>query len=43
TGRRLAFTDRDDIDRIVEHSAASGYKLRDLVQAIVASRSFQTK
>ena len=42
-GRRLAFTDRDDIDGVVAQSVASGYGFRDLVKFIVASRAFQSK
>ncbi|MEK6238583.1 MAG: DUF1588 domain-containing protein, partial [Planctomycetales bacterium] len=42
-GRRLAFTDREDIDRIVAEAARGGYGFRDLVHLIVASRAFQTK
>jgi mono/diheme cytochrome c family protein len=42
-GRRLAFTDRDDIDRVVVQSVASGYGFRDLVKFVVASRAFQSK
>ncbi len=42
-GRRIEFTDRDDIDRIVAQAVAREYGFRDLVQSIVASRAFQTK
>jgi hypothetical protein len=42
-GRRLAFTDRDDIDRIVNQSSQTQYRFRDLVHLIVNSRAFQTK
>jgi len=42
-GRRLAFTDRDDIDGVVAQSVASGYGFRDLVKFVVASQAFQSK
>jgi hypothetical protein len=42
-GRRLAFTDRTEIDRIVGMSAKRGYGFRDLIQHIVASQAFQLK
>jgi hypothetical protein len=42
-GRRLAFTDRTEIDRIVAMSAKRGYGFRDLIQHIVASQAFQLK
>ena len=42
-GRRLSFTDRGDIDRIVTAMPRHNYGFRDLVQQIVASEAFQTK
>jgi hypothetical protein len=42
-GRRLAFTDRDDIDGVVAQSVAGGHGFRDLVKLIVATRAFQSK
>ena len=42
-GRRLSFTDRDDIDHIVAEMPGNDYGLRELVQQIVSSEPFQTK
>ena len=42
-GRRISFTDRDDIDRIVADMPEHHYGLRELVQQIVASEPFQSK
>ena len=42
-GRRLSFTDRGDIDRIVSAAANNGYGFRDLVKLVVASRAFQSR
>tara|TARA_B100000900_G_scaffold383355_1_gene371198 strand:- start:328 stop:732 length:405 start_codon:yes stop_codon:yes gene_type:complete len=42
-GRRISFTDRDDIDRIVADMPGHRYGLRELVQQIVASEPFQSK
>lgn len=42
-GRRLNFTDRGDIDRIVSVMPEHDHGLRELIQQIVASRAFQTK
>lgn len=42
-GRRLSFTDRDDIDEIVESMFEEDYGLRELVRQIVGSEPFQTK
>jgi hypothetical protein len=36
-GRRLAFTDRDDIDRIVGEMKRNQYGLRDLIKQVVLS------
>ncbi len=42
-GRRISFTDRDDIDRIVEVMSKRNYGLRELIQQIVVSEPFHTK
>ena len=42
-GRRLSFTDRDDIDKIVSAMPKHNYGFRELIQQIVASEAFQTK
>jgi len=42
-GRRLSFTDRDDIDRIVAAMPNHRYGLRELIQRIVASEPFHSK
>ena len=42
-GRRLAYTDRAELDRIVTELDRMGYGFRDLVQLIAASPPFQTK
>ena len=42
-GRRISFTDRDDIDRIVASMPMHNYGLRELIQQIVASEAFHTK
>ena len=42
-GRRLSFTDRADIDRIVSIMPKHNYGLRELIQQVVASESFHTK
>ena len=42
-GRRISFTDRDDIDRIVSTISKRKYGLRDLIQQIVASKPFHSK
>ena len=42
-GRRLSFTDRDDIDRIVAAMPKHRYGLRELIQYIVASEPFHSK
>jgi hypothetical protein len=42
-GRRLSFTDRDDIDQIVSTMPKHNYGFRDLVQKIVASEAFHIK
>ena len=42
-GRRISFTDRDDIDRIVAAMPKHNYGLRELIQQVVASEPFQSK
>ena len=42
-GRRISFTDRDDIDRIVGDMPEHRHGLRELIQRIVASEPFQSK
>ena len=41
-GRRISFTDRDDIDRIVAELPKHGYGLQELIHQIVA-RPFHSK
>jgi hypothetical protein len=42
-GRRLAFTDRGDIDRIVSEMRRTQYGLRDLIKQVVLSQAFRSK
>ena len=42
-GRRISFTDRDDIDQIVAAMPKHNYGLRELIQQVVASEPFQSK
>jgi hypothetical protein len=42
-GRTLEFTDRPEVDQIIEKTQASGSGLQDLVLAIVESEAFRTK
>jgi hypothetical protein len=42
-GRRLSFTDRSNIDRIVNSAPQHDYGLRELIQQVVASEAFHTK
>ena len=42
-GRRISFTDRDDIDRIVAALPKHGYGLHELIHQIVASEPFHSK
>ncbi len=42
-GRRISFTDRDDIDRVVSVLPRHKYGLRELIQQVVASEAFHTK
>ncbi|MCA9247632.1 MAG: DUF1592 domain-containing protein [Planctomycetales bacterium] len=43
TGRSMGFSDRPEIDRIVDATAQDGYGLRTLVHAIVASEIFHNR
>lgn len=42
-GRRLSFTDRDDVDRIVNLMPKLDYGLRELIIQVVASEPFRSK
>ena len=42
-GRRISFTDRDDIDRIVAAMPRHKYGLRELIKQVVTSEPFQSK
>lgn len=42
-GRRLSFTDRDDIELILDAMPEHDHGLRELVHQVVASESFRTK
>jgi len=42
-GRRLAFSDRGEIDRIINEIKQTRYGLRDLVNQVVLSRAFRSK
>ncbi len=43
TGREPGFSDRTEIDQIVEASAADGYGMRNLLHLVVQSEIFRTK
>lgn len=43
TGRELGFSDRDEVDRIVQASASSGSGMKDLVHLVVQSDIFKRK
>ena len=43
TGRELGFSDKDEIDRIINKCAANKYRVGDLLHAVVASTIFQSK
>ncbi len=43
TGREMGFSDRDEIERIVEHSRSQGYGIRDLFHLTVQSEIFRRK
>lgn len=41
TGAPIGFSDRDEIDQILERVSDNGYRVRDLIHAVVQSRLFQ--
>ncbi|MEO1615914.1 MAG: DUF1592 domain-containing protein [Planctomycetota bacterium] len=43
TGRHMGFSDRPEINRIVQDAAKEGYRTTDLLHAVIASHLFQTK
>tara|TARA_R110002049_G_scaffold2750_2_gene21447 strand:- start:227278 stop:229701 length:2424 start_codon:yes stop_codon:yes gene_type:complete len=43
TGREMGFSDRDEINRIVESSAARRHGVRDLIHEVVQSKIFRRK
>jgi hypothetical protein len=43
TGAPVRFTDRDELERILQHAQARHYGVRTLVEEIVSSELFQTK
>ena len=43
TGRELGFSDRAEVERLVESTAANGYGLRDLLLATITSDIFRRK
>ena len=43
TGREMGFSDRAEIDKLVQESKRSGYRVRDLIHAVVASEIFRHK
>jgi hypothetical protein len=43
TGAPVSFSDRGEVEAILDRSRATGYRLRDMVHSIVASNLFQTK
>lgn len=43
TGAPVKFGDRPELDAILDQTAANGYRVRDLIHAIVESELFQTK
>lgn len=42
-GREMGFSDRPEIDRIVDSVAADGYRVGDILQAVIASNILRTK
>ena len=42
TGRELG-ADRAEVERIVKESGRNGYRVRDLIHLVVASKIFQSK
>ncbi len=43
TGRELGFSDRAELERIVQESARTGYRVRDLIHLAISSKIFQSK
>ncbi|OYP38132.1 DUF1592 domain-containing protein [Rhodopirellula sp. MGV] len=43
TGREMGFSDRDEIERLVNSAAADGYCAKDLLQAVITSDIFLSK
>ncbi|MEM6688520.1 MAG: DUF1592 domain-containing protein [Planctomycetota bacterium] len=43
TGASVRYSDRDDLDRIVEQTKAGQYRLRDILDSVVTSPLFVTK
>ena len=43
TGREMGFSDRPEIERIVQRTASRGYGVRDILYEVVASDIFQSK
>jgi hypothetical protein len=43
TGAPVRFTDRDELERILQRASARQYGVRTLVEEIVRSELFQTK
>lgn len=43
TGREMGFSDRSEIQSIVESSAVDGYRMRDLLKRVVGSEIFRSK
>ena len=43
TGRELGFSDRPEIERVVQESAKRGYGIRDLIHLVVTSEIFRSK
>ena len=43
TGRELGFSDREEIDRIVKSVSANGYRIADILDAVVTSEIFLNK
>lgn len=43
TGRKLGFSDRAEVDRIVQASAAKGHGIRDLLHLVIQSEVFRNK
>ena len=43
SGREMGFSDREEIERLVQQSAAQGYGIRDLLRLVITSDLFRTK